>query len=90
MLREFILVLKPIKVYIAKTTQTPEVEELKKRYNLSEGEYVIGYEIKYTAYTPCELIENLLKLIESKHEVVEIRKSEHEIIIFVKPVRTSN
>ena len=59
MLREFILVLKPIKVYIAKTTQTPEVEELKKRYNLSEGEYVIGYEIKYTAYTPCELIENL-------------------------------
>jgi len=87
MLREFMIVLKPIKIYITKTRQTPEVEELKKKYSLEEGEYVIGYEVKYTAYTPTELVEHVLKIVQSRHEVVEIRKSEHEVTVFVKPVR---
>jgi len=88
MLREFILVLKPLKVYVTKARQTSEIEELKKKYGLEEGEYIIGYEVKYTSYTPHSLVEHVIELIRREHEIVEVRKSEGEVTVLVKPTRT--
>ena len=89
-IKEFMIVVKPITVYITKEKQCEEVEKLKQVFKLSEeGRYVVAFEIKYSETTPRQLVEHVLNLVKQQFEVIKIEEEETTLKIRVKPVKVA-